>query len=121
MASPAEACIESVVMLTLQAKDAEKLRDVLARPTDAAVDAVLETGPDAYAAWVKGIGKELKLKGKNMWMPFRLCLTGALQGAELSPLMAALALENNDVVDRKLYVPVSERVEILRKVRNSQG
>ena len=86
----------------MQAKDANTLREVL------------EQGPEAYDAWVKGIGKKYKIKGKNMWMPFRLFLTGSLQGAELAPLMATLALEDQDVKDRDAYVPVSQRVEIVR-------
>ena len=92
----------------MQAADADKLRSVL------------DAGADSYAAWVKGIGKKYKVKGKNMWMPFRLCLTGSLQGAELSPLLACLELENNDVKDRSIYVPLSQRIEILRKWAEAQ-
>lgn len=92
----------------VQAKDAGTLQ------------ASLESGPDTYTAWVKEIGKKHKVKGKNMWMPFRLFLTGALQGAELAPLMATLKLEDQDVKDRSVYVKLSDRVEILRKWLSSQ-
>ena len=76
---------------------------------------VLENGHETYASWVKKMGKKHKLKGKAMWMPFRLCLTGSLQGPELAPLMATLALEEGDVKEQGVYVPLSERIEILRK------
>lgn len=87
----------------LQAHDSHQLEDAVC------------AGQDAYAKWVKGIGKELGVKGKAMWMPFRLCLTGSTEGAELAPLMAALAKEDGDVLKEGIYVPLSERVEVLRK------
>ena len=33
-------------------------------------------GPDAYKAWVKGFGKAQKRKGKRLFMPLRIALTG---------------------------------------------
>ena len=85
-----------------QAADSGKLRDVL------------ERGHDTYADFVKQVGKRHKLKGKAMWMPFRLCLTGSLQGAELAPLMETLALEDGDVKDQSQYVKLEARLEKLR-------
>lgn len=32
--------------------------------------------PDAYKAWVKGLGKAQKRKGKRLFMPLRVALTG---------------------------------------------
>ena len=33
-------------------------------------------GPDAYKAWVKALGKAQKRKGKRLFMPLRVALTG---------------------------------------------
>ncbi len=32
--------------------------------------------PDAYKAWVKALGKAQKRKGKRLFMPLRIALTG---------------------------------------------
>ena len=32
--------------------------------------------PEAYKAWVKGLGKAQKRKGKRLFMPLRVALTG---------------------------------------------
>ena len=36
----------------------------------------LKDGPDAYKTWVKALGKSQKRKGKRLFMPLRVALTG---------------------------------------------
>lgn len=38
---------------------------------------VVAEGGDAYKGWVKALGKAQKRKGKRLFMPLRLALTGS--------------------------------------------
>lgn len=38
--------------------------------------AAVAEGADAYKGWVKGLGKAQKRKGKRLFMPLRVALTG---------------------------------------------
>ncbi|KAK9819489.1 hypothetical protein WJX81_001785, partial [Elliptochloris bilobata] len=70
--------------------------------------------PDAFKAWVKALGKAQKRKGKRLFMPLRIALTGAMAGPDVGEILALLALEDGDVADRGAYVPLPERIEALR-------
>ena len=48
---------------------------VVAAHESGELQSALET-PDAYKAWVKGLGKSQKRKGKRLFMPLRVALTG---------------------------------------------
>ncbi|RUM90583.1 MAG: glutamate--tRNA ligase [Thermovibrio sp.] len=48
-----------------------------------------EFSQDAFKKLVKEVGKELKVKGKNLFMPIRIALTGRMSGVEL-PILAEL-------------------------------
>jgi glutamyl-tRNA synthetase len=48
-----------------------------------------ELSQESFKALVKEVGKELKVKGKNLFMPIRIALTGKSSGVEL-PLLAEL-------------------------------
>lgn len=43
----------------------------------------LKEGPAGWQKWVKSFGKQLKRKGKSLYMPLRLLLTGKLHGPEM--------------------------------------
>lgn len=73
---------------------------------------------DAYKSWVKGVGKAQERKGKRLFMPLRLALTGATAGPEVGDQLALLTIaekeEGSIVADGEALVPLSERVEKLR-------
>ena len=70
--------------------------------------------PGAFKAWAKELGKAQKRKGKRLFMPLRIALTGAMAGPDVGDILALLALEDGDVADRGAYVPLPERIEALR-------
>ena len=46
-----------------------------------------------FGAAMKAIQKETGVKGKNLWMPMRVALTGQLHGPELFPIVEFLGME----------------------------
>ena len=57
--------------------------------------------PEAYKAYMKQIAKEQKVKGKNLFHPVRLALTGEMSGQDISKQLALLSLATgeNSVID----------------------
>ena len=70
---------------------------------------------------VRGVGKKFGRKGKRLWMPLRLCLTGKLEGPELDLLLPCLQLEDEDVQGQQDYVNLAGRIEVLREWSASQS
>jgi len=52
-----------------------------------------ELTAEAFKALVKGVGKEVGVKGKNLFMPIRVGLTGKMSGVELPVLVELLGKE----------------------------
>jgi glutamyl-tRNA synthetase len=48
---------------------------------------------DSWAPWTKAVGAALGVKGKDLFMPLRLALTGAEQGPELKRLLPLIGRE----------------------------
>lgn len=48
--------------------------------------------PEAYKAHMKAISKELKLKGKNLFHPIRLALTGEMSGQDVTKQLSLLSM-----------------------------
>ncbi len=70
--------------------------------------------PGAFKAWAKALGKAQKRKGKRLFMPLRIALTGSMAGPDVGELLALLALEQGDVAEHGAYVPLAERIAALR-------
>jgi len=78
-------------------------------------------GPDGFKKWLNGVGKAQGRKGKRLFMPARIALTGRMQGPDVGEVLRMLALENGDVAASDKYVSVSQRMETLRKWVQSQS
>jgi len=52
--------------------------------------------PQAYKATMKSVAKEMKVKGKNLFHPVRLALTGEMSGQDVTKQMSLLALASED-------------------------
>jgi glutamyl/glutaminyl-tRNA synthetase len=46
----------------------------------------------AWKAWIKALGKELGRKGKRLFHPVRVCITGCMSGADVGEQLSALRL-----------------------------
>lgn len=80
--------------------------------------AALEEGHGGWQKWVKGFGKTLKRKGKLLFMPLRVLLTGKLHGPDMgaSILLIHKAGTHSIVSPRAEFVTLDERFRILRQV-----
>lgn len=72
--------------------------------------------PEGYKTWVKAVGKAQERKGKRLFMPLRLALTGATAGAEVGDQLEILTLAAKDgvIADKSAVVSLEQRVENLR-------
>jgi len=74
--------------------------------------------PQEYKATMKSIAKELKVKGKNLFHPVRLALTGEMSGQEVTKQLSLLAMAEGEdsVVDAESagVVPLEARMEKLK-------
>ena len=72
--------------------------------------------PSAWKAYVKLLGKELNLKGKELFQPLRLALTGRLSGPDVGEQLRTIFYAPNVIHPdaRPMFVPLHDRMEILR-------
>ncbi|OIW18850.1 hypothetical protein TanjilG_25293 [Lupinus angustifolius] len=112
--------------LTLESQEAESvLQDnlsefstsLLAAYDNGDLIAALES-QDSWKKWVKDFGKSLKRKGKSLFMPLRLLLTGKLHGPDMgaSVLLLHKAGKSGIVAPEVGFVTLEERFEMLRQV-----
>ncbi|CAI9110437.1 OLC1v1010456C1 [Oldenlandia corymbosa var. corymbosa] len=80
--------------------------------------AALEEGQTGWQKWVKSFGKELKRKGKALFMPLRLLLTGKLHGPDMGTSIVLLykAGKSGAVAPGHGFVALDERLNLLRDV-----
>mmetsp|Transcript_11387 Transcript_11387/g.34231 ORF Transcript_11387/g.34231 Transcript_11387/m.34231 type:complete len:576 (+) Transcript_11387:105-1832(+) len=108
MASPEVADVVSddfpqVANAALQAYESGKLQEAL------------ESGADGFKKWLKAVGKEQGRKGKRLFMPMRIALTGNFHGPDLPALVSMLMSENGEVnAEAAGYVPLAQRMEQLK-------
>ena len=73
-------------------------------------------GHDTFKAWINGVGKAQKRKGKKLFMPMRILLTGRMQGADVGEQLEVLYSQGADEVPSEFgYVSIQARVEKLRQ------
>eukprot|EP00184_Porphyridium_aerugineum_P008860 CAMPEP_0184692040 /NCGR_PEP_ID=MMETSP0313-20130426/678_1 /TAXON_ID=2792 /ORGANISM="Porphyridium aerugineum, Strain SAG 1380-2" /LENGTH=602 /DNA_ID=CAMNT_0027149835 /DNA_START=73 /DNA_END=1881 /DNA_ORIENTATION=- len=69
---------------------------------------------EMWNSWVKALGKELGLKGKKLFQPLRLCLTGSLAGRDVGGVMQLVKLAEMEKIDIAGAVNMAQRMEILK-------
>lgn len=74
--------------------------------------------PEAYKAFMKKIAKEQKVKGKNLFHPARLALTGEMSGQDVTKQLSLLSLATGEgnIVDQENagVVAFSDRITKLK-------
>ncbi|RDY14854.1 Glutamate--tRNA ligase, chloroplastic/mitochondrial [Mucuna pruriens] len=80
--------------------------------------AALEDGHAGWQKWVKGFGKSLKRKGKSLFMPVRLLLTGKLHGPDMGSSVVLLykAGTSGVVAPEAGFVTLDERFKMFRQI-----
>ncbi|KAK2665758.1 hypothetical protein Ddye_004332 [Dipteronia dyeriana] len=78
----------------------------------------LEEGSAGWQKWVKSFGKAQKRKGKSLFMPLRVLLTGKLHGPDMGSSMILIhkAGTLGIVAPQAGFVSLKERFEMLRQV-----
>ncbi|KAL6496788.1 hypothetical protein OROHE_027320 [Orobanche hederae] len=79
----------------------------------------LEEGSAGWQKWVKSFGKSLKRRGKNLFMPLRVLLTGQLHGPEMGACLLLIYKGGRcgAVAPQSGIVTLDERLKILRGVK----
>jgi len=76
-----------------------------------------------YTTNMKAIAKEMQVKGKNLFHPVRLAITGEMSGQDVTKQLSLLAMATkaDSVIDNEKVgvVPFAERMERLKKFCNS--
>ncbi|XP_004510174.1 glutamate--tRNA ligase, chloroplastic/mitochondrial [Cicer arietinum] len=112
---------------TLQSHEAEPvIRDSLAEFCASFVAAydsgdlvgALEEGQAGWQKWVKGFGKSLKRKGKSLFMPLRLLLTGKLHGPDIGTSVVLLYKAGTPgiIAPEVDFVTIDERFKMIRQI-----
>ncbi|KAL8267971.1 hypothetical protein R6Q59_001769 [Mikania micrantha] len=78
----------------------------------------LEEGKSGWQKWVKAFGKSLKRKGKSLFMPLRVLLTGKLHGPDMGESIVLIyrAGTSGIVTPQVGFVPLEQRLESLKQV-----
>ena len=75
----------------------------------------MAAGGEGWKAWVKALGGATKCKGKGLFMPLRLALTGNLHGPDVGDMLAVLALaEAEGVPEAGALTKLASRMETLQ-------
>lgn len=69
---------------------------------------------DKFKAFVKSIGKETDRKGKRLFMPCRIALTGSMKGPEVGEVLSILKLADGEVTEKAGLVNLEERMRQLK-------
>ena len=65
----------------------------------------------AWKAWAKGVGKQLGVKGKGLFLPLRVAATGSLSGPDIPAQLRTVALAGGQVACP--VVPFADRIDQL--------
>lgn len=73
---------------------------------------------EGWKKWTKAVGKELGVKGKNLFMPLRIAFSGRMQGPDLAELVALLLKIEGDGIFTEAagFVNLEKRLAKLSEV-----
>ncbi|KAM3743716.1 hypothetical protein ACB098_07G167900 [Castanea mollissima] len=102
----------------LEDKLSEFSADLIAAYDSGELLGALEEGHAGWQKWVKNFGKSLKRKGKSLFMPLRVLLTGKLHGPDMgaSVLLLHKAETCGVVAPDAGFVTLNERFKMLRQL-----
>jgi len=72
-----------------------------------------------WKAYIKSLGKALGRKGKRLFMPLRLALTGQLQGPDVGAVLRLMKAAEDEGVVVKGMVPLEKRIAELGRLSKS--
>ncbi|KAG0605633.1 hypothetical protein M758_9G075200 [Ceratodon purpureus] len=113
-----ETLASSAVKEVVDDNIAEVANAILEAYDNGELQAAIDGGHDTWSKWIKGMGKGFKRKGKRLFMPVRVLLTGAMQGPEVGAVLGLLkdGESSGAVTEKAGLVPLEERIKNLRAV-----
>uniref|UniRef100_A0A1D1XCV3 Glutamate--tRNA ligase, chloroplastic/mitochondrial n=1 Tax=Anthurium amnicola TaxID=1678845 RepID=A0A1D1XCV3_9ARAE len=102
----------------LEDKLSEVAASLLSAYDSGELQEALEEGHAGWQKWVKSFGKVLKRKGKSLFMPLRLLLTGKLHGPDIGASIVLLYKAGKcGVVSPQVgFLTLDERIKVLREI-----
>ncbi|KAI3969633.1 hypothetical protein MKX01_020194 [Papaver californicum] len=102
----------------LEEKLSEVATSLLTAYDSGELGVALEEGHAGWQNWVKSFGKSTKRKGKSLFMPLRVLLTGKLHGPDMGSSIILLHKAGScDVVAPEAgFVTLDERIKMLREI-----
>lgn len=73
-----------------------------------------------FGKWLKGVGKGMKRKGKRLFMPARIILTGRMQGPDIGKVLALVESESGELAEGVTIVKLDARIQAVRDWLASQ-
>ena len=73
-----------------------------------------ENNPEAFKDWMKAAGKEMGKKGKDLFLPMRICMTGCMQGPDVGE-QVFLVNKAESIIKSDTFVTFEERMNVLKK------
>lgn len=74
----------------------------------------IHTVPPCPQSWIKALGKPMKRKGKRLFMPVRIALTGSQAGPDVGQALRLLTLEDGDLASDVAIVRLDDRIAALQ-------
>jgi len=74
-----------------------------------------------FKGWVNATGKALERKGKRLFMPARLALTGRMQGPDVGEVLTIISLAEGEIAEDGLLVGLDARVAELKAWASEAG
>lgn len=98
--------LQEIAMAILAAYDSGELQDAI------------KNGHDGWQKWIKSLGKSLKRKGKRLFMPIRLLITGKTVGPDIGSAVELLYKAGNSsiITAQAGLVTLDERITRLKQV-----
>jgi glutamyl-tRNA synthetase len=87
---------------------------VLTSADSGALATAVAGGADGWKAYVKDAGKALGRKGKGLFMPLRLALTGCLHGPDIGEQLGLVETAAGNVAAADAVIPLPQRMTALR-------
>ncbi|KAI3921814.1 hypothetical protein MKX01_005503 [Papaver californicum] len=102
----------------LEDKLSEVATSLVAAYDSGELGVALEEGHAGWKNWVKSFGKSTKRKGKCLFMPLRVLLTGTLHGPDMGSSIVLLhkAGSCGVVTPEAGFVTLDERIKLLREI-----
>lgn len=72
------------------------------------------TAAPAPQAFLNPIGKAQKRKGKRLFMPVRIALTGRMHGPDVGEILNVIMKPDNGAVDPAAFVTLDQRMKALK-------